>query len=965
MKEKTNNVFFIENPANKDLLGYDSYVDSLRAVIEDGANYIGVVSDYGSGKSTLIRRLKESYEVDEKEKTKVITINLWNCEDKFGDLNKFSIHRNFIHQLIDQLDIDNKKYYKKKIDKNYSLFDIKIKGKNFVYAYLLGIVLIMSIFDKLSFFDMFPESFTGTGYMLISAYILLNFFIYSPLIAIRKAEADSRTIDENETRDLYEEIMRDYFGMDRRKFLFKEKKEIFDKIIISLEEIDRYEDENLILSYIKEFYKFYSENKILEEKIVFIVSVKPSYNLGSVDIEFEEERKKDNEGRILIEKDEAINKNTKKAKEIYEKVFDYILNLRQVNIQDFDAIIIDLLKEKKDLIPDEIKLPTISNMGRWQYLYKGSNIKIRDIKHRYNFAMSLYLSLKENKFSPSINKCLFVSYLEDEYPDLYRKISSNSSLLNSILNEYSLSKKIFKNEKDSFNIEEEKVLIEGLETKEITVDCYYYFYKFPVVKETISIDEILLSKALLYDEEMDGLYKSIEKLDDKKILKYVSNRPNKEVLPSVIFSHPRLFELCLINKKKELLETIKLRYLITTNLQESENFIKKAKRINRKNYIDFVKIYSEIIIPELNKVSPDGRQKMREVLILNFNEEIAVFKNLFFGENLLISESEIEQINNFDTLCDLTNFDKIEDTCLPVYANKINDAFPKFKPKMLEFIEEVSSKEQISFDKFEDFINRINLNQFSKNQISKLFDVISRKLKFDLNLDKAFSFVNKTNFYNKKIDSFLVDILKINEDESLVKKYVKVLNDNSVLFKDSGEFLNSRKTFYSLNADIRNKMFEYGYYKYYVVSTRLNEKIFDIEIDKFELLEKVYIDYFESKPDVGFEISDRMKEFLYKNTNIESLSPSQLYVFKNFEQTKDIIKSVIDTDEFEFINNYLRCINKMRRAEMKEIFEIIGKYNIDNQLRKGTLKKIRSIPYAKNYNDYLHIGKAKKLFQNA
>jgi hypothetical protein len=284
---------------------------------------------------------------------------------------------------------------------------------------------------------------------------------------------------------------------------------------------------------------------------------------------------------------------------------------------------------------------------------------------------------------------------------------------------------------------------------------------------------------------------------------------------------------------------------------------------------------------------------------------------------------------------------------------------------MLEFIEEVSSKEQISFDKFEDFINRINLNQFSKNQISKLFDVISRKLKFDLNLDKAFSFVNKTNFYNKKIDSFLVDILKINEDESLVKKYVKVLNDNSVLFKDSGEFLNSRKTFYSLNADIRNKMFEYGYYKYYVVSTRLNEKIFDIEIDKFELLEKVYIDYFESKPDVGFEISDRMKEFLYKNTNIESLSPSQLYVFKNFEQTKDIIKSVIDTDEFEFINNYLRCINKMRRAEMKEIFEIIGKYNIDNQLRKGTLKKIRSIPYAKNYNDYLHIGKAKKLFQNA
>lgn len=48
-------IVFVNNPVKRqkdDIVGFDSQVETLACAIESGANMIGVIADYGSGKSS-------------------------------------------------------------------------------------------------------------------------------------------------------------------------------------------------------------------------------------------------------------------------------------------------------------------------------------------------------------------------------------------------------------------------------------------------------------------------------------------------------------------------------------------------------------------------------------------------------------------------------------------------------------------------------------------------------------------------------------------------------------------------------------------------------------------------------------------------------------------------------------------------------------------------------------------------
>lgn len=49
--DETKNLYFIEGPAEKDLLGFNSYFNSLDMAISSGAKFIALISDYGLGKA--------------------------------------------------------------------------------------------------------------------------------------------------------------------------------------------------------------------------------------------------------------------------------------------------------------------------------------------------------------------------------------------------------------------------------------------------------------------------------------------------------------------------------------------------------------------------------------------------------------------------------------------------------------------------------------------------------------------------------------------------------------------------------------------------------------------------------------------------------------------------------------------------------------------------------------------------
>ena len=182
--DKKDNIYFIEGVADKDLVGYDSYVDSLDSAIKSGAKFIGLISDYGNGKSTLLKMLKKS---DYGVNYDLVTINLWNCDENDKEKNNVDIHRVFLHQLVEETNIKSKSYYKKKIDKNYSIFDIKVKEKSKFYIFSLSLFLVLCFFEKLGFITLFINELSLLGYLLISILCILNIMIYNTMIAYKKA----------------------------------------------------------------------------------------------------------------------------------------------------------------------------------------------------------------------------------------------------------------------------------------------------------------------------------------------------------------------------------------------------------------------------------------------------------------------------------------------------------------------------------------------------------------------------------------------------------------------------------------------------------------------------------------------------------------------------------------------------------------------------------------------------------
>lgn len=79
----------LENPIkNKkdDIFGYDYEVKRIKNAIDEDANVIGIVSEYGSGKSSLIELLIRRLCI---LKYKIIKVNLW--DNKLGIAEVFDI----------------------------------------------------------------------------------------------------------------------------------------------------------------------------------------------------------------------------------------------------------------------------------------------------------------------------------------------------------------------------------------------------------------------------------------------------------------------------------------------------------------------------------------------------------------------------------------------------------------------------------------------------------------------------------------------------------------------------------------------------------------------------------------------------------------------------------------------------------------------------------------------------------
>lgn len=919
--------YFIEGTANKDWVGFKSYLETLNNAIDDNAKFIGLISDYGTGKSTLINMLKND---QEQKSNKLITINLWNCG--ISNLKEIDIHRIFLHQLIDKLDINNKDYYKKKIHKDYSIFDIKFENKRYIYAICLFIFYILCIFEALGFITLFIEELKLIGYFLIASLTILCIIFYKPVLSYKKSDT-SRNIDENDTKDLYLEIIKKHF---------QQVKDNNQTLIICLEELDRYDDVNTILEYLKEFYKFYKETNA-NQKIVFIVSIKSASELS----------KNFNE-KLESENNEENNEiKVKNIKNVYEKIFDFILNLNSIHIQDYDSIILELIEEKKDNMPIGIKIPSKNNLKNWKYLYAGNNIKIRDIKHRYNFAISLYLSVQESGINADFNKCLFISYLEDEYNDLYEQLTSDNNLLNSILINYSNKKREFKDLKID-NEEYESVLLEGLDSKFVSVDYNYYFFKFPKNKKSYNMFEYTLYNAIFFDEDDSNLNIVLKKLDEKQILELIDKRTNDTFLPKIIFKYPKLIKISHDYRTTPFNNTLIKQYDITNNFNQFTEFVSNAKKLPKKYYVALLEEYFENQLKSIKELSVEEIFNIRKKIVHILKDNSVIVKDLFFENNNLISDEEIKDINDFNNIFILTNFKNIDDNCINSYVNIINNSN---KTNLLKFLKEISNNDKVTNESYKKLFYSINFNNYKFTEKDYKEILKYSEIKLQLSIPKNYrDYLNKLSHYSEYYDNYYLGILDSN-NENEVTDYKNILNRFNKIFNSSMKFLSTyshNHTVFAFNKDIREEFYKSKYYSYYVISTRLYEKNFEIEDDKFGVLSDEYIHEYEYRTNWNCKVGNEMKKFLYKNVNMSKLNPQRLAIFNDMLQTKNLIEAVLNTNDHKFINKYLYNIRNIKPSEIRNVFESIGYYNRHiRSLNPRTKDNLKHLTKNKKYIELL------------
>ena len=146
-KKKYSPIVFVNSPVAEpkyDVIGFDAQVETIQQAIEGGATMIGVVADYGTGKSSMTELLCNAFV--EKGNPKPIKINMWdslaqeNQEENGSNISNLT--KSFLFQLANGKSSTLSRYVNKMLSKNYGniSFATSRPGHFVVWAIIAGIL---------------------------------------------------------------------------------------------------------------------------------------------------------------------------------------------------------------------------------------------------------------------------------------------------------------------------------------------------------------------------------------------------------------------------------------------------------------------------------------------------------------------------------------------------------------------------------------------------------------------------------------------------------------------------------------------------------------------------------------------------------------------------------------------------------------------------------------------------------
>ncbi len=804
-------IVFVNKPVidlADDVVGFESQIDTIKCSINNGATMIGIVADYGTGKSSITDMLGFLLQKKPFKYPAVIKINMWDCLQKekkstipqtnstlvaeeISDLTK-----SFLFQFANGKSSKFASYVNKRLSKNYGTISFSMNTWKF-WPWLVGAGVcyaVNQIFTKnnLSFIK-YPFDNIETVLKFVQdvspiftvlAFVCLIIGVKDTCIAYSHWKMQYKRESEiNDVFDIYAAIIK---KLDPGK----NKKQV-----IIIEDLDRIVEKTIIIGFLKELYRFQSSLRSNNKKFIFIISIKPEAILE--------------DNGVILKTDDM---------HIYSKIFDVTFSLKPIHYEDYDALLLKLINNdtmKKQQLENLIKKPLDTTLpDSFEWIKKGTNLTLRDLKDRLNQAISIMVSLKNKQYkvksSIEFKACAAISYMESQYPkDYYYLIKSEEAFAELINKSYEVKnqkgvnkiKELTQNFNKCFNKSNKEnsstfkytegfindlcqLIVSGV----FDDDFRMYFYTYPKGCHIKTTDEKELCNLLLLPTQ----YHDYSKLDEtiNRVYKNGENNIITDIInklvtyPPVVIENDTIMRIACNKSYSNVYQTFENEFLVDLVSDEHcINALSRLHRINFKNKTAFIKSIINGVI-DFAKNSEDFIA-FRKCVIEAFADDSNLFKELFSNEAddriTQISEEEIGNLDSIITAIELVDQDNLSEN---------------------------------EFEYITDLLNRVNLSISNQNSFVKAKDIYDKYLDIitpaDISL-KLFEFL-KTNVYlednyfeiiteNITDKSALADYLNNFDPSALSEKYIALIDQlgfESGLNDGGLELLSSKGKFYSV-----------------------------------------------------------------------------------------------------------------------------------------------------------------------
>lgn len=673
-------IIFLNAPIKKkekDAIGITSSVEMIKTAINSDAKMIGVIAEYGAGKSSLTELLAKS-----KDYKRIVRINMWDSIGSENNQGKeiSNLSKSFIYQLARGISKKAASYVNKILNNNYGIISFSVGYKKTWLFFALAVLCITlyllgeNIVIK-QFVEIFGENSEKIGMILdwlspiacVMGISLAALGIYfSSFVFSSWKESNKRQTGINEVFAAYSYLFDMLLG--RKK-----------PTLVIIDDLDRIEEKELILGFLKELYRF---NNLCSHKRkkepVFLISIAPEANL--------KKNIKDLNGNV--------DDNRLKEKGLYSKLFDFVVSLKPVHYDDYRNVVSQIIenepenkKRLNELLPLGEKIEGQNLPEAFNWLFKGENLTLRELKERLNQAISLLVDLRNKDYdgSPfiSFNSCVGVTYLERTHPEefykllkkekefskviqdsyIWRNVESENSVdliterLNIQLGEYNINKDIA------------TLIFEGI----IDTDYRMYFYSFPKGSYIKDLDEKDVCNYLEfpkdYPYERSELNEKIKRLDEKEklstiydVINRISKTKEISYFPEVVFDNKILWlKACEYNLDKTVSSYINILDWQKKSYEFCCDILQTLAGFELDVENTFWKRFIEELYIECGFLKNENIIKMRKALISEFPERVLELNSLFIDEYVpIISMEEVEMINDASKVVYLVNIDKID-----------------------------------------------------------------------------------------------------------------------------------------------------------------------------------------------------------------------------------------------------------------------------------------------------------------